>query len=203
MESMVHSQTSAGSYFSCNELVELGFASLGSNVLVSRKASIYDHDRISLSDNVRIDDFCCLSGKIDVGRNTHITPFCLVAGGSEGVHIGDFCALAYRVSVFSQTDNYHGLSMVNSTIPPRYKLETKETVSICDHVIIGAGSVVLPGIQLAIGTAIGATSLVTDSTEPWGLYFGVPAKRRKERSKKVLEVTQEYLVATSACPEGS
>ena len=76
------------SFLSLDELVHAGFSSVGKNVLVSRKASIYNTEKISLGDSVRIDDFCCLSGLIKVGQNTHITPFCLIAGGEKGVLIG-------------------------------------------------------------------------------------------------------------------
>lgn len=159
-----------GSYFSPKELAKLGCDSLGSNVLVRRKASIHDHHHIALSGNLRIDDFRCLSGKINVGRNTHPTPFCLVAEGSEGVRVGDFCTPAYRVSLLSKMDDCRGLSMVNLTIFAGYKPETKKPVYIGSHAMTGAGSVLPLGIELAIETAIGATSLVTRSIDPWGLY---------------------------------
>lgn len=60
----------------------------------------------------------------------YTTPFCLLAGGSEGVPIGDFCALAYRVSLFSQMVDYHGLSMVNSTISAE---SMPETIKVSVH----------------------------------------------------------------------
>ena len=36
-------------------------------------------------------------------------------------------------------------------------------------------------------------SLVTKSTEPWTLYFGIPAKRRQVRSGELLELERIYL----------
>lgn len=181
-----------GSFLSLQEINEVGFSCVGTNVLVSRKASIYNPENISLGDHVRIDDFCCLSGRIAIGRNSHVTPFCLIAGGEEGVWIGDFCTFAYRVSVFSQSDDYLGNSMVNSTVPAKYKSEKKAAIRIADHVIVGAGSVVLPGISLAEGTSVGASSLVTKCTEPWGIYYGVPAKFRRSRSKNILKLVSDY-----------
>ena len=49
------------SFLNDTELNELGFASLGKNVKVSRRASIYNANRISVGDCSRIDDFCVLS----------------------------------------------------------------------------------------------------------------------------------------------
>ena len=181
-----------GSYFTNEELVRLGFGSLGKNVLISRKASIYNPATISLSDNVRIDDFCCLSGTIGMGRNTHVTPFCLIAGGEPGISIGDFCTFAYRVSIFTQSDDYLGFAMANSTVPQQFKNEKKEPIRISDYVIVGAGSTIMPGAHLAEGTAVGACSLVTKPTNPWGVYYGVPVKRKKDRSRGLLEYVKLF-----------
>jgi acetyltransferase-like isoleucine patch superfamily enzyme len=180
------------SFFTRKELDQLGFGSLGKNVLISRKASVYNPASIFLADNVRIDDFCCLSGMIRIGRNAHIAAFCLIAGGETGISVGDFCTFAYRVSIFCQSDDYLGLSMVNSTVPPQFKNEKKQAISISSHVIVGASSTIMPGAHLAEGTAVGACSLVIKPTQPWGIYFGAPAKRRKDRSQEILEVVKLF-----------
>ncbi|MDR2409353.1 MAG: acyltransferase, partial [Bacteroidales bacterium] len=52
------------SFFSKEELKDIGFKSVGDNVLISRKASFYSVSNISIGSNVRIDDFCILSGNI-------------------------------------------------------------------------------------------------------------------------------------------
>ena len=51
---------------------------------------------------------------------------------------------------------------------------------------------VLPGVSLAEGTSVGASSLVTKCTEPWGIYYGVPAKFRRSRSKNILKLVSDY-----------
>ena len=45
------------SFYTREELAELGLKSYGENVLISRKASFYAADKIELGSNVRIDDF--------------------------------------------------------------------------------------------------------------------------------------------------
>jgi galactoside O-acetyltransferase len=55
-------------------------------------------------------------------------------------------------------------------------------------VLIGSGSVVLPGVTIGEGSAVGALSLVSMSLDEWGVYFGSPAKRIKARSKNLLEM---------------
>ena len=53
-------------FYDAQELKEFGFAKVGINVLISRKASIYGAKNMSIGSNVRIDDFCILSGKITI-----------------------------------------------------------------------------------------------------------------------------------------
>lgn len=123
----------------------------------------------------------------------HIAPLCLVAGGEMGILMDDFSGLAYHVQIFSQSDDYTGRTLTNPTIPAKYKLEKKKAVCIGRHVIIGAGSMVFPGVNIAEGCAVGAMSLVNKSTEPWGVYLGNPARRVKSRKKDLLELENEFL----------
>lgn len=180
-------------YYKQEQLKELGFKYIGKNVKISDKASFYNCDQIEIGDNSRIDDFCVISGKIKIGRNVHITPMCLVAGGEQGILFEDFTTIAYGVQVFTQSDDYSGKTMTNSTIPKEYKNEYKSKVILRKYSIVGAGSIIMPGVVLDEGTSVGAMSLVLKSTEPWGIYVGNPVKRLKDRKKDLLELEIEYL----------
>jgi acetyltransferase-like isoleucine patch superfamily enzyme len=180
-------------YLSREALVQMGFKYLGSNVLVSDKASIYNADQIEIDDNSRIDDFCAISGNIKIGKFVHLAPYCLLAGGEKGIELSDFSGCAYHVQIFSQSDDYSGATMTNPTIPIKYKRELKKKVTLGRHVIVGAGSMVFPGVDVAEGCSVGAMTMVTKSTKPWGVYFGVPAKRIKERKQDLLELEQKFL----------
>ncbi|WP_127021655.1 acyltransferase [Rheinheimera mangrovi] len=179
-------------YLSQNEINAMGFASVGRNVKISDKAAIYNPETIKIGDNSRIDDFCIISGLVEIGRYCHITPMCLVAGGIPGVYLSDFSTLAYGVKVFAQSDDYTGETMTNSLIPKKFKNEKFEPVYICRHVIIGAGSVIFPGVVIAEGCAIGSMTLVNRSTEDWGIYTGIPAKRKSNRSKNLLNLEKIF-----------
>lgn len=180
-------------YYTLSELNNIGFKVVGNNVKISTKASIYNPELMEIGDHSRIDDFCVISGKVKIGKHVHIAPLCLVAGGEKGIQIADFAGLAYGVQVFSQSDDYSGQSMTNPTVPTKYKNETKRPVLIERHCIIGAGSIILPGVSIKEGTAVGAMSLVRKSTEEWSIYLGNPAKKIKTRSKNLLELENEFL----------
>lgn len=171
----------------------MGFKKLGCNVQISRKASIYNPESITIGDFSRIDDFCVISGRVEIGRNVHIAVFCNVAGGEPGVFLHDFSGLAYSCTVFSQSDDYTGRSLTNPTVPGKYKKETKKPVTIGRHCIVGTHSVIFPGVVLAEGTAVGAMTLVTKSTEAWSVYSGIPAKKIKKRKMDLLKVEEQFL----------
>ena len=174
-------------------LESMGFKFIGKNVKVSDKAAIYNADPIEIGDDSRIDDFCVISGKVKIGRNVHIAVFCNVAGGTEGITFDDFAGLAYRCDIFTQSDDYTGRTLTNPTVPSDFKRETKKPIHIGRHCIVGAGSMVFPGVSLGDGCSVGAMSMVTKTTESWGVYFGIPAKKIKQRKRDLLTMELEYL----------
>ncbi|MFT8418022.1 MAG: acyltransferase [Acetobacter sp.] len=187
-------------YLTEDQLKDMRFKHVGKNVKISEKASIYNADQITIGDNTRIDDFCVISGKVSFGRNVFVAIFCNIAGGEKGVILEDFSTLAYGCHVFSQSDDYTGMTLTNSTIPKKYKKEIKEKVSIGKHCIIGTNSIIFPGVAVAEGCSVGAMSMLIKSTKPWGIYFGIPAKRKKERKKDMLHLEKLYLESEKISP---
>jgi len=180
-------------YLTQEQLEAMAFKKLGKNVKISDKASIYNPELMELGDHLRIDDFCVVSGNVVFGRFIHLTPMCLVAGGTPGIVMEDFCTLAYGVKIFSQSDDYSGGTLVNSNIPKRFKNEKFAAVHLRRQVIVGAGAVILPGVVVEEGCAVGAMALITRSTQPWGIYAGVPAVWLKERSRDLLKLEEQFL----------
>jgi acetyltransferase-like isoleucine patch superfamily enzyme len=177
------------------QLAQAGFKSVGKNVRISDKASFYNAANISIGDNSRIDDFCVLSagvGGIEIGRNVHLAVYSSVIGAGA-ITLSDFCNISSRVSIYSSSDDYSGMTMTNPTVPPEFTGVSHADVSIGRHVIIGSGSVVLPGVRCGEGAAIGALSLVRDICQPFGIYAGVPAKLIRERRQDLLKLEQQYL----------
>lgn len=181
------------SFYDRDELFEIGFRSIGQNVLISRKASFYNPEVISIGNRVRIDDFCIISGKVSIGSNVHIAPYSALFGAEKGIEIADFANVSSRVCIYAISDDYSGLSLTNPMIPDRFKHLEQREVIIEKHVIIGTGSTVLPGITIGEGAAIGAMSLVKNNVEGWSVYAGIPVKKIGIRQKKLLELEQDYL----------
>lgn len=176
------------SYYSPIELEQLNFKSLGENVLLSKKASFYNSENIEIGDHSRIDDFSVLSGRISLGKCVHVTPHCILSGGRGGIRIGDYCALAYRVQIFAESDDYTGETLFSSLIPEELKDVYRSEVRIHNYCIIGAGSTIFPGVTLGEGAAVGAMSLVNSNIPPWTIAYGIPARNIRKRSKKMLDL---------------
>jgi galactoside O-acetyltransferase len=179
-------------YYDESDLDSVGFRKLGSNVKIARDAIIIGFENIEIGSNIRIDSNVTLavsSGFLTLGDYIHI------GGGSHlscsgGLKISNFANISQGVRIYSASDDYSGESMTNPTLPTHLTNVYRAEIIIEEHVIIGSGSVILPGVVLRRGTAIGALSLVKKSTDEFTIYAGSPAKRIGARSMKVLEISK-------------
>lgn len=183
------------SYYSEKELRKLGFLMLGENVLLSKNASVYGHENISINDNTRIDDFCILSASrnesFSIGKNVHISAGVYIFGNS-GFEIADFGTISSGCKIFTQSDDYSGEFLTNPTIPNEFRGVVSKKITIEKHGIIGAGSILLPGSHVSTGTAVGSMSLVNIELESWSLYAGIPVKKISDRKRKLLDIEKQF-----------
>jgi acetyltransferase-like isoleucine patch superfamily enzyme len=178
-------------YYTDEDLKNAGFKSLGQNVAISKNCTILGIHNISIGDNVRIDSYCSIfatgSGYLTLGSYIHIGGYSSLSAGS-GIVMGDFSGLSQGVKIYSRTDDYSGKVLTNPTVPPEFTGISEGKVTLGRHVIVGAGSVILPGAEIGEGASIGALSLVTKDLEEWNVYFGSPAKKLKKRSRELLNL---------------
>lgn len=175
----------------------LGFSSVGENVQISDRASFYGTNRITLGNNVRIDDFCVISagsGGITIGNHVHIAVGASFIGAGK-ITLCDFVGISSRASIYSSNDDYSGAAMTGPTLPSEFTNVRHSDVFMGKHVIVGSGSIILPGVTLEEGVAIGALSLVHKQCEAFGIYAGNPARRIKERKRDLLELEQRFMVS--------
>lgn len=173
-----------------DELVKMDFKRLGKNVLISDKTSLYNCENISIGNNSRIDDFCVLSagqGGIEIGDYVHIAVYSSLIGNGK-ITLSDFSGLSSRVSIYSSNDDYSGYALTNPTVKDKYKKILQKDVFLGKHVIVGSGTVILPGVTLEEGVSVGALSLVRTDCLEFGIYAGVPARLIKERSRDLLDL---------------
>lgn len=182
-------------FLSKDELQKIGFKSIGDNVLISDKCSIYSPQKIEIGNNVRIDDFCVLSagiGGISIGNNIHIACYTSLIGAGK-ITLEDFSQVSSRVVILSSSDDFSGEYLIGPCIPPEFTNVKSASVKLMKHSVIGTGSTILPNVTIGIGAAVGAMSLVKDNVGEFDIVAGIPAKKVKDRKRKITQIELEFL----------
>ena len=188
-------------YYTEHDLKDFGFAHLGHNVRISSDARVYGAERISIGDDVRIDDFVMLAtgeGYITIGNSCYIARCCNLTG-TFGIEMRDFSSMAANTVIYSASDDYSGEYMTAQAIPKEFTKFVGGKVILGRHVIVGASSVIIGPADIGEGCSLcAATVVVGKDLDPWGIYVGNPAKRIKERSRRLLELEKELLAWKAA-----
>ncbi len=111
-----------------------------------------------------------------IGDNTSIAPFVHMWCGAY-IEIGSRCMIGSHVAITSLGHDFREEEMWRSMV--------KGKVVIEDDVMLGAHSVVLPGVTIGRGAAVGAGSLVTRDVPPYAVFYGQPARLRGYRPDAV------------------
>ncbi|MCK4793022.1 MAG: acyltransferase [Desulfobacteraceae bacterium] len=143
------------------------------NVKIYDSAKIAGIENIQFGHHIIVDDFVFIYAKkkIKIGNYVHIAAFSSITGGEEVV-LEDFSCISWGARIFTATDDFTGSGFGNSTVPEEYRRIKRAPVHIGRFVIVGANSVVLPGVVIGEGTTVGANSVVTRDLEPWGVHIG-------------------------------
>jgi len=180
-------------FLDADGLRALGLAACGEDVLIDADARILGAERVRIGDHVRIDAFTVMSAGregITVGDHVHVAAHCFLAGAAH-IQLDDFCGVSGRSSIYSSTDDFSGRSLTGPTIPDDLTAVDSRPVRVGRHVVVGAGSIVLPGVTLADGSAVGAQSLVREDVEPFTIVAGSPARPIAARDRRLLALERE------------
>jgi len=152
-------------------------------VTTYKYTKIIGMENISFGKNIIIDDFVFIyaKAKMHIGNYVHIASHSSITGGAE-YRMEDFSGLSQGVRIITGTEDFLEWGFGNPTIPEKFRNVRREPIYIGRFVIVGANSVVLPGVIIGEGAMVGANSVVTKSLEPWGIYVG--NKKVKERNKE-------------------
>lgn len=172
------------SFYTDSELKELGLASFGENVLISRKCSIYSPENISIGNNVRIDDFCILSGHISIGSHIHISAYVAIYG-SMGVIMEDYTGISPRSTIYSAMDDFSGDYLIGPIHDESLTNVQGGVVRLQKYSQICANSIIFPNVTIGEGSVVGAMSMVKETLPPWGIYVGTPCVKIKERNQYI------------------
>src|SRR5690606_29706428 len=127
---------------------------------------------------------------IELGSYIHLGVGVTLIGAGKIV-LNDYSALSSRVAIYSSSDDYGGEFMTNPMVPEAFTNVHHADVIVGRHVSVGAGSVILPGVDLGEGAAIGALSLVASSCDEFSIYAGTPARKVRPRKRDLLDKEKE------------
>lgn len=179
-------------YYSEDELVTMGFKSIGKDVRVSKNAIIRNPENVSIGNHVAIDPFVYISVSLDVGDYVHISRYVSISGPKECFCcLEGFNGIAEGCRLIVGSDDFSGESLLGPTIPIQYRKVTLGKIILQKHAQLATNVVVFPNVIIGEGSVVGACSLVTKTLDPWGFYFGIPVIRHKERSRKLLRYEKE------------
>lgn len=196
--------------YAINHIKAKKYLHLDKNVIISPQARIIGSKNISLGVNTIVHAFATLqssiwntesppAGKIIIGDNCAIQSYSLIWTCGGDIRIGNFCSVNPFCAIYGHggliIGNYVRIAANVSIIPGNHKFDnpdvpilyqggTMEGVIIEDDVWIGAGVIILDGVKIGKGCVIAAGAVVNKSTEPYGVYAGVPAVRIKDRNEK-------------------
>ena len=105
---------------------------------------------------------------ISIGRKSYLAAN-IEIGGNAGVSIGEFAQIAPNVSFHTDT---HTLQFAEGKSRPTIQLP----IRVEDHVWIGTGAIILPGVTIGRGAVVAAGAVVTQDVPRMTLVGGVPAR---------------------------
>jgi galactoside O-acetyltransferase len=157
---------------------------------------IFGEADVEIGENVRIDAHCIITagpGRVTIGDNVHIGAATHLFG-TAGIEIADFANVSSRVSLFSTNDDYTEGYLTNPMVPEELRKVTEAPVKLDRHAIVGCGAIVLPGVTVGLGAAVGALSLVKHDVEPFTVVAGTPARPVGTRDgERLLELERQML----------
>lgn len=163
-------------------------------VITFEYTKIVGLENIEFGSNIIIDDFVFIYAKkkIKIGSNVHIASFTSISGG-ESLIMEDFSGLSSGVRIVTGSDDFKEWGFGNPTIDEKYRNIKMAAIYLGKFCVVGANSVILPGVTLGEGTSVSAGSIVTKDLDPWGVYVG--NRRVGERDKKgILNNYEKYLL---------
>jgi len=134
---------------------------IGKNSKIWNPELVNIYGEVVIGDNCNIGTFVEISGKVVIGDNVRIGAFCFIP---EGVVIEDDCFIAPSC-VFT-----------NDLYPPSHRREWRKTL-VKKGTMIGAGSIILPGVVIGEKAIVGAGTCVYQDVPDGQRVVGSPMRR--------------------------
>ena len=139
--------------YSREELLALGFESVGADVMVSRDVRFFAISG-SLGDRVRIDTYCIVTGQVELGADVHIAPLCFLSATGGRISMARGSGMGPQVAMLTRSDDY-----TTADLGAGDKLSGD--IIVGENSIIGAGCKILPGVTIGHDASIGTNCVIS------------------------------------------
>ena len=112
---------------------------------------------------------------LSIDNNSVVNSDCILDNGKK-ITIGRNVSIAHNTKIYTCGHDIDS---------PYFDMKCKEVI-IEDYVCIFSNVLIMPGIKLSKGSVILPGSIVSKSTDEYGVYGGNPAKLIKYREKNLL-----------------
>lgn len=135
---------------------------------ITNNGTLIIGNRVRLISTIATLELAVTGGVLQICEGTYINYGCSIAA-QKLVRIGANCRIGTYAMITD--NNFHSLD-------PEHRDEMPESAPVIleENVWLGGRVIVLPGVTIGAGSAVGAGSVVTHDIPPRSLAVGVPAK---------------------------
>ena len=185
-----------------SKLVPLVLGRVGRNVVFGANVTIRHPHKISIGDNVVIDDACCLDAKgtdnrgIEIGNGVFVGRNTILSCKNGDIIIDDRANIGFNCEVFSASRVRVGKSVLMAAytylvggdhlydridIPVLEQGRTARGIEVDDNVWLGTHVVVTDGSRVGRDAIVGAGAVVVGEIPECAIAAGIPAKVMRDR----------------------
>ena len=152
-------------FYTKQELIDIGFVSVGEDTRVSNKSVFHDIKDSSIGDCVRIDDFSTLKGQVNIGNHVHIASFCSISGTGASIKIGDFSGMSTHCSLFTAIEDFINPTLTSPSINSEFSTTIFGNIIMEEASKLGSGCILLPNITIGFGATVSANTIVSTNVK--------------------------------------
>jgi len=179
-------------YYTKQELIDIGFVSVGEDTKVSKKVRFYGIKNSSIGDCSRIDDFSTFKGEINIGSYVHVASFCFISAVKGSIKLGDFVGISTHCALFTGIDDFVKPNLTSSSIDPEF------STTICGNIVmeeaskIGSGSILLPKVTIGFGATVSAHTIVSTNVKE-GAVVGPKSRHFKTYGYRDVDMIRDLM----------
>jgi len=146
----------------------------------------------TLAEGVYVDITAVVIGRVRIGRDSSIWPFCAVRGDVHDITIGSRSNIQDGSVLHATSPDSYGPDGFSLTIGNDVTVGHRAVLHGCtihDRVLIGMGAIIMDGAIIEPDVIVGAGSFVSPGKvlESGGLYVGSPARRVRDLKQEELD----------------